>query len=84
MASANLTPSGSSMSNLLTLYMQGQITERQWKRMMRIMDSRKASKTERMAIARYFRDVVSEKGSSALRMPKLGEVNDMLGYARNS
>lgn len=84
MASATMTPHGSSLSMLLNLYMQGAISEKVWKRMMRLMDSENASKTERMALARYVRDVVSETGAASLNMPRVNELGDMLANLRTS
>jgi hypothetical protein len=83
MASANAS-SNSSLTMLFNLYMQGQISERVWKRMMRLMDSKKATKTERMALARYVRDVMEETGAASLNMPRVTELGDMLTHVRHS
>ena len=80
MATANLTSQSSSLSMLLNLYVAGQISERQWKRMSRLLDSDKVNKAERMALAHYVRDVVAESGAASLNMPKVGELGDMLSH----
>ncbi len=84
MASANLASNNSSLTMLFNLYMQGQISEKVWKRMMRLMDSKKATKTERMALARYVRDVMEETGAASLNMPRVTELGDMLTHVRHS
>ena len=84
MASAKLASNNSSLTMLFNLYMQGQISERVWKRMMRLMDSKKATKTERMALARYVRDVMEETGTASLNMPRVNELGDMLMHVRHS
>ncbi|MFT4603368.1 MAG: hypothetical protein ACI9W4_000082 [Rhodothermales bacterium] len=84
MASASLAPNSSSLAMLFNLYMQGQISERVWKRMMRLMDSAKTTKTERMALARYVRDVCEETGAASLNMPRVKELGDMLTHVRHS
>ncbi|NNE70855.1 MAG: hypothetical protein HKN29_10905 [Rhodothermales bacterium] len=69
---------------LLNLYMQGHISEKVWKRVMRLMDSQNATKQERMALARYVRDVVAETGVASLNMPRVTELSDMLAHVRHS
>ena len=84
MGSASTTPSSSAFTLLLNLYMKGQISENVWTRMMRLFDADGTTNMERMALARYVKDVVSETGSRSLFIPKVSELNDMLADLRVS
>jgi hypothetical protein len=84
MASANLSNSGSSLSVIFNLYMQGQITERVWRRTMRLMDSQSATKNERAALARYVGDMAAENGTGPRFLPKVQEMTETLAQVRNA
>jgi hypothetical protein len=81
---ASLSSSSSSLSMLLNLYMQGQISEQLWQRMMRLFDDEATSKTERMALVRYVRDVVSEDGSDSQYMPRAKDLSEVLSHVRHA
>ncbi len=72
------------MSMLLNLYMQGQISEQLWQRMMRLFDHEATSKTERMALVRYVSDMVSEDASDSLHMPLATDLAEVLSHVRHS
>ena len=84
MALAQNNASGSALSMLLSLYMQGHIKDVQWTQMMELLDSAETSSTERQAFARFLNDVVSESGFGALKMPKANELNEVFAQIRHS
>jgi hypothetical protein len=63
--------------------MQGQITDKTWGSLMRLFDADGVSTTERLALARFVTELVDEKGSGELKMPKVGEVKDLLVEIRH-
>ncbi|MFT5141419.1 MAG: hypothetical protein ACI80V_000541 [Rhodothermales bacterium] len=84
MASATVSNSNSSLNVIFNLYMQGQITERVWRRTMRLMDSQNATKHERAALARYVGDMATENGVGPRFLPKVREMKETLAQVRNA
>lgn len=76
--------SNSAFTMLLNLYMQGHITDSVWARMMQLFDADGTTNMERMALARYVKDVVSENGTRSLFIPRVSELNEVLSDLRVS
>lgn len=68
----------SSLSALLARYMNGQIAERSWTKLMRTFDLEGISCFERMAFARFMNDVLDDGQSERLNVPKPLEMEELL------
>ena len=67
---------------LLMRYLSGQIAENTWQRFMSIVDSKVTSQKERIALARFFNELVAEQGPEVSNMPKESEIEDLLENIR--
>jgi len=76
--------SGSSFSALLARYMNGQIAERSWKKIMRTFDLAGVSSTERRAFARFMNDMLAEGSTNRLNVPKPVAMEELLSDVRVS
>ncbi len=83
MASIALQHGRSSFPVLLARYVQGDIDNSMWKRLMALLDADGVTEPERMALARFVNDVVSENGPQSLFVPKEEEVKDLLSETRH-
>jgi hypothetical protein len=67
----------SSFSMLFARYVNGQINENAFKKMMHTFDSARINRTERLAFARFMNDMISE-GRGGLNVPRPEEAEDIL------
>ena len=72
---------GSSLSTLFARYIDGQINEQSWKKMMRTFDLEGITNFERLAFARFMNEVISE-GSDAVNVPQPEEMEEILTTMR--
>lgn len=64
--------------NLLARYLSGEVAESFWNRLMRVLDSGKASYDERIALAAFAEDAAAELGTGAVELPKPKELDTLL------
>ncbi len=76
--------SGSSFSALLARYMNGQIAERSWKKLMKTFDLAGVSSLERMAFARFMNEILADGDTDQLNVPKPAEMEELLSEIRVS
>ena len=76
--------SGSSFSALLARYMNGQIAERSWKKLMKTFDLAGVSSLERMAFARFMNEILADGDTDQLNVPKPAEMEELLSETRVS
>lgn len=81
MSSANF---GTSFSVLLARYMQGQIGEVVWTKLMRVFDAEGVTSRERMAYARFMSEMLAESEHSSLNIPVGDEMTGILSEIRAS
>jgi Ca2+-binding EF-hand superfamily protein len=74
----------SALSVLFSRYLNGDITERAWKKMMQTFDQEGVSATERMAFARFMSEVIDETEQTGLNVPKPEEMTDILSGTRST
>ena len=84
MQTANSQHVESSFTNLLLRYMDGQIADRSWDKIMKTIDQEGLTTKERMAFARFMNEVIEEAPSVALHVPKPAEMEDLLSEVRKS
>ena len=68
----------SSFENLFLRYVNGQIADRSWHRMMETFDHEGVTVFERMAFARFVTEVIDDLGSDELRIPGPDEMEELL------
>lgn len=83
MASITLQQGRSSFPVLLARYVQGDINDSMWKRLMTLLDADGVTEPERMALARFVNEVVAENGQKSLFVPREEEVKDLLSETRH-
>jgi len=71
-----------SFSSLLARYMQGQIAESAWTKLMTAFDAEGVTSTERMAYARFMNDMLTERARFALNIPADDEISGILMETR--
>lgn len=81
MSSANF---GTSFSVLLARYMQGQIGEVVWTKLMRVFGAEGVTSRERMAYARFMSEMLAEREQSSLNIPVGDEMTGILSEIRAS
>jgi len=74
---------GSSLSNLLIRYMDGQIAEQSWDDMMLTFDHGGMTTFERRAYARFMNDVIADTTANVLYIPKPDELEELLQETRS-
>ncbi len=74
---------GSSLTYLLIRYMDGQIAEQSWEKMMQTFDHGDMTTFERMAYARFMNDVIADTAVNALYVPKPDELEEILQEIRS-
>ncbi len=74
---------GSSLTNLLIRYMDGQIAEQSWEKMMQTFDNGDMTTFERMAYARFMNDVIADTAANALYVPRPDELEELLQETRS-
>ncbi len=72
----------SALLMLLARYVDGQIADVSWKKLMRVFDTAGMSSTERLALAKFVNDLFSERRDAAFNVPKLKETRDLLSDIR--
>ena len=77
-------PRQSAFSLLFSRYLNGEITEKVWTKMMKTFDREGISATERMAFARFMSEMVDESGMGKLNVPAPEEMNDILTDMRST
>jgi len=75
-------PRQSAFSLLFSRYINGDITERAWAKLMHTFDKEGLSATERMAYARFMSEMIDESGNGRLNVPSSKEVKDILADLR--
>ncbi len=75
---------GTSFSVLLARYMQGQIGEAVWTKLMRVFDAEGVTSRERMAYARFMSEMLAEREQSSLNIPVGDEMTGILSEIRAS
>ena len=75
---ATSTLSRTSFSSLLARYMQGQIAETAWKKLMSAFDAEGVTSPERMAYARFMNEMLTERAKSNLNIPVGDEMAGLL------
>ena len=83
-AQSTLTSSATtpSFSHLLARYMNGQIAETAWKKLMGVFDAEGVTSDERMAYARFMNELLAERQKSAVSIPARDEMTDLLAHVR--
>ncbi|RMF58119.1 MAG: hypothetical protein D6746_10055 [Bacteroidetes bacterium] len=71
----------SALAVLLARYVRGQIAEAAWHNLMQAFDADEISGPERLALARFVNDLLSERGAQA-EIPRLEEIQDLLAETR--
>jgi len=71
-----------SFSTLLARYMQGQIADTAWKKLMSAFDAEGVTSPERMAYARFMNEMLSDRGKSSLDIPVSDEMAGLLKETR--
>ncbi len=74
---------GSSLSNLLIRYMDGQIAEQSWEKMMHTFDHGGMTAFERMAYARFMNDAIADTAVHSVYVPKPDEMEELLQETRS-
>ncbi len=72
----------SALPMLLARYVNGQIAEIAWHNLMRVFDTNEISFGERLALARFVNDLLMEKRTGSVHIPKIEEVMDLLTETR--
>ena len=68
----------SSLSILFTRYLNGDINESAWRRMMSTLDREGISPKERMALARFITEAIDERKPGRLNLPGPEELDELL------
>ncbi len=63
---------------LLARYVNGEIADRFWRRLMRTFDADEITTEERLALARFVNDLLSERGPRVVNIPRLEETTALL------
>lgn len=84
MQTISLYPRQTALSVLFSRYLNGDITERAWRRMMRTFDHEGVSATDRMAFARFMTEVIDESEEGRLNVPAPEEMTDILSDMRTT
>jgi hypothetical protein len=71
------------LPKLFARYVTGQITEPSWRNLMTLFDADTVTAQERMALAKFFNDLVEEVGPQALFAPRLEEAVALLVDTRH-
>ena len=82
MQTLNSQQVGSSFTDLLLRYMDGQIADRSWDKIMKTIDQEGLTTTERMAFARFMNEVIDDASSVALHVPGPSEMKELLSEIR--
>jgi len=72
------------LPGLFLHYVAGNIAESSWNAFMDALDTTDVTQQEREAFARFYNDAIFDLGSSAVRIPKLDELSDLLLATRLS
>ena len=84
MQTISLVPRQTAFSVLFSRYINGDITERVWKRMMRTFDHEGITATERMAFARFMTEVIDDEKDGRLNVPAPEEMSAILTDMRST
>jgi len=84
MQTISLAPRKTAFSVLFSRYLNGDITERVWKKMMRTFDQEGISATERMAFARFMTEVIDDNKEGRVNVPAPEEMSDILTDMRST
>lgn len=71
------------LPRLFARYVTGQITEPSWQSLMNLFDADSVTVQERMAMAKFFNDLVEDFGPQALFTPRLEEAVALLVDTRH-
>jgi len=82
MQTVNSQHIGSSFTNLLLHYMDGQITDRSWDKIMKTVDQEGLTRKERMAFARFMNERIEDPSSDSLHVPGPAELEQLLSEIR--
>ncbi len=83
MQASFLVPRQSALSVLFSRYLNGDITERAWDKMMKTFDHEGVSAKERMAYARFMTEVIDDSKRDKLNVPAPQEMSDILTDMRD-
>lgn len=72
----------STLPFLFRRYVTGQINQTSWEQFMHLFDAEAITSDERVGLAAFFRDALAEMESEEMEWPALGEVEELLTYAR--
>ena len=72
----------SPLENLLVRYMNGQIADQSWDRMMETFDHEGVTTFERLAYARFMNELISDAGPERLHVPMPKEMEELLVEVR--
>lgn len=81
---ASTTLNRTSFSALLARYMQGQIGESAWRKLMTVFDAEGVTSRERMAFARFINEMLAERETIFSNIPSSDEVTGLLTAIRAS
>ena len=72
------------LPTLLARYVNGKITDPSWEQLMSVFDAGDVTHPERLAMARFFNEVMDEMGPEALWTPKPDELQALLTETRHA
>jgi len=79
---ASSTLQQTSFSSLLARYMQGEIADTAWKKLMSAFDAEGVTSPERMAYARFMNEMLTERARQSLNIPVSDEMAGFLVETR--
>jgi len=72
----------SALLMLLARYVNGQIADISWKKLMHVFDRAEMTSPERLALARFVNDLLAERRDNSINVPKLKETRALLKETR--
>ena len=83
MRTVNTRHADSALAHLFIRYMEGQITQKSWERLMQNFDHQGMTTMERKAYARFMKDVIDDGMVQSLNVPKPDEMDELLHEIRH-